>query len=76
MLAASVGIAMGAGGSAMAVVAANCVIMSDNLLRVPSAIKICRHARAVIIANCVFSVIVKLTAIVLAVLGTLLYYVL
>jgi len=33
-----------AGGSAMAVAAADVVIMSDNLLRLPSTISICKHA--------------------------------
>lgn len=60
---------MGAGGSAMAVVAADCVIMSENLLRVPATIRVCRRARNFIIFNCVFSVAVKVIAIVLAVLG-------
>ena len=61
---------MGAGGSAMAVVAADVVIMSDNLLRLPSAVGICRTARRVIMQNCVFSIGLKLAAIVLAIMGT------
>jgi Zn2+/Cd2+-exporting ATPase len=61
---------MGAGGSAMAVVAADVVILSNNLLRLPSAIAICRKARRVIITNCVFAVALKMIAITLAILGT------
>jgi Cd2+/Zn2+-exporting ATPase len=60
---------MGAGGSAMAVVAADCVIMSDNLMRLPSVVNLCRHARKAIIFNCLFSIVVKIIAIILAVLG-------
>lgn len=72
LAAARVGVAMGAGGSAMAVAAADVVIMSDNLLRVPSTISICRHASSVIWQNCAFSIAIKLVAIILAVMGELL----
>jgi hypothetical protein len=71
LAAAQVGVAMGAGGSAMAVVAADVVFLSNNLLRLPSAVALCRSARATIIANCVFAITVKLIAIVLAILGML-----
>ncbi len=62
---------MGAGGSAMAVVAADVVILSNNLLRLPSAIKLCQKARRIIITNCCFAVGLKIFAIVLAILGKL-----
>ena len=62
---------MGAGGSAMAVVAADVVILSNNLLRLSSAVSLCRSARATIIINCVFAITVKLFAIILAILGML-----
>ena len=62
---------MGAGGSAMAVVAADVVFLSNNLLRLPSVVSLCRNARATIIVNCVFAITVKLIAIVLATLGML-----
>lgn len=62
---------MGAGGSAMAVVAADVVFLSNNLLRLPSVVSLCRNARATIIVNCVFAITVKLIAIVLAILGML-----
>lgn len=66
---ARVGVAMGAGGSAMAVVAADVVVLSNNLLRLPSAISICRKARRIIITNCVFAVGLKMIAIGLAIAG-------
>ena len=62
---------MGAGGSAMAVVAADVVILSNNLLRLPSAISICRKARRIIITNCIFAVGLKMFAISLAILGNI-----
>jgi Cd2+/Zn2+-exporting ATPase len=69
LAAASVGVAMGAGGSAMAVAAAGVVILSDNLMLLPPTIRLAREARGVIIQNCVFAVAVKIAAIVLAILG-------
>jgi len=71
LAAAKVGVAMGAGGSAMAAQAADVVIMSENLLRLPSCVQLCRDARNVIIQNCVFSIVIKLAAIVMAILGML-----
>lgn len=71
LAASRVGVAMGAGGSAMAVAAADVVILSNNLLRLPSAVSICRTARTVIVQNCVFAIAIKLAAIVMAILGML-----
>lgn len=42
LAAAHVGLAMGANGSAMAVTAADVVLMTENLLMIPAAIKLCR----------------------------------
>jgi hypothetical protein len=55
----------------MAVVAADVVILSNNLLRLPSAISICRKARRIIITNCLFAVGLKMIAIGLAISGLL-----
>ena len=68
---ASVGAAMGAGGSAMAAQAADLVIMSDNLLRLTSSIQLCRFSRNLIIQNCVFAIGIKIIAVVLAIMGKL-----
>lgn len=65
----SVGCAMGANGSAMTVDAADLVIMPDNLLRVPSSIKFCRFIQQIVIENCVFSIAVKIVAVILALIG-------
>ena len=69
VIGATVGVAMGAGGTAMACAAADIVMMSDNLTRLPTTIKLCKLARAIIIQNCVFSIVVKIVAVVLAVAG-------
>lgn len=67
---AAVGLAMGAGGSAMAVTAADVVLMTENLLMIPAAVQMCQAARAAMIQNCTFALGIKVVAIVLAVLGT------
>jgi hypothetical protein len=69
LAAADVGVAMGAGGSAMAVTAADVVLMSENLLLIPGAVVLCQVARRAIIENCVFSIGIKILAIVLALMG-------
>ncbi len=60
---------MGAGGTAMAAAAADIVMMSDNLLRLPATIQLCKLARSIIIQNCILSILVKIVAVVLAVMG-------
>lgn len=66
---AAVGVAMGAGGSAMAVTAADVVLMTENLMMIPAAVQMCQAARAAMIQNCTFALGIKVVAIVLAVLG-------
>ena len=66
LAAANVGIAMGAGGSAIAVTAAHCVLMTDNIMLLPGAFAMCREVRSIIIQNCVFALVIKLVAICLA----------
>ena len=69
LAAARVGVAMGAGGSAMAVAAADVVLITDNLLLIPCALRHCRMARAAMVQNCVFAIAIKMFAIILAILG-------
>ncbi|RYH21681.1 cation-translocating P-type ATPase [archaeon] len=71
LAAATVGVAMGAGGTAMAVAAADVVLLNDNLLLLPPAIKLCRLAKAIILQNFSFAIAIKIVAIVLAVIGLL-----
>ncbi len=68
-LAASVGMAMGAAGSAMAVKAAQVVLMSNNLTKIASTIRMGQLTRALIFENVIFSIAVKIVAIVLAMTG-------
>lgn len=69
LAAADVGVAMGAGGSAMAVTAADVVLMSENLELIPGAIELCREARQTMINNCAFAIAIKIMAIALALSG-------
>jgi heavy metal translocating P-type ATPase len=71
LAAASVGVAMGSGGSAMAVSAADVVLMTDNLLLIPFSLSIARYACRTIIENGVFAIVVKIIALVLAIMGKL-----
>ncbi len=64
-----VGIAMGNIGSDMAVDNADIVIMDDNMSRVSKAIDIAKATRSKAIANIVIALVVKLTLIVLSLLG-------
>ena len=66
---AHVGVAMGEGGAAMAVEAADLIIMSDNLLRISSTLRLCRASKSIIIQNCVLAVGIKIIAVILAGLG-------
>ena len=69
LAAADVGVAMGAGGSAMAVTAADVVLMSENLQLIPGGIDLCREARRAMIHNCAFAIGIKIVAIALALSG-------
>jgi len=57
---ADVGIAMGSKGSDSAIEAADAVIMSDNLKRLPDAIKIARKTMSIAKQNIVFAIGIKL----------------
>jgi len=57
---ASVGVAMGRGGSDSAIEAADLVIMSDNLTRIPTSIKIARKTVGIAKQNILFAIGVKL----------------
>jgi hypothetical protein len=65
---------MGAGGSAMATEAADIVMMSDNIVRIPETLAICRMGRAIIIQNCALAISIKIIAVVFAVLGYLQFW--
>ncbi len=56
MAAASVGIAMGAAGTDVAIETADVVLMADDLARVPFAIRLARRSRRIVRQNVYFSV--------------------
>lgn len=71
LAAASVGIAMGAGGAAMAVNAADVVLMSDKLSKLPASISMSKKCSTIILQNIFLSVGIKVAAMILAMLGYL-----
>ena len=60
LAAADVGIAMGAGGTALAVEAADVALMSNNLAKIPELVELGRFCRRAVAQNISFSVILKL----------------
>jgi Cd2+/Zn2+-exporting ATPase len=54
LAASSVGVAMGANGSAMAISAGDMVLMSTNLKKLPATLLLCQLSRYVIIFNIIF----------------------
>ncbi|MBE6674061.1 MAG: cadmium-translocating P-type ATPase [Ruminococcaceae bacterium] len=66
---ADVGIAMGAVGSDAAVAKSDVVIMDDDIIKVPLAIKIARKTKHVVIQNIVFAIAAKVALLVLSTMG-------
>lgn len=66
---ASVGIAMGSGGTDVAMETADIILMSDNIENIPFAINLGRRASRVIKQNIVFAIVVALTLITLNFIG-------
>jgi Cd2+/Zn2+-exporting ATPase len=71
LAASTVGVAMGAEGTAMTVASADVILMNDNLMLLPPALKLCRLAKSIIIENFVFAIAVKIAATILAIMGML-----
>ena len=69
LAAATVGIAMGRGGTDVALEAADVVLMSDDLLRIPDAIELGRAARSMVRQNVFIAMGVVFALIPLTLLG-------
>lgn len=61
-----VGIAMGALGSDAAIEVADVVLMSDELNKIPQAIRIARKTRRIVLENIIFALLVKIAVLVIA----------
>ena len=66
---ADIGIAMGAMGSDAAIEAADVVLMDDDPLKIPKAVKISRKCLSIVYQNIVFAIGVKLICLILGALG-------
>ncbi|MCR5732526.1 MAG: cadmium-translocating P-type ATPase [Sphaerochaetaceae bacterium] len=66
---ADVGIAMGGVGSDAAIEAADMVIMNDDISRIGSGIKLSRRTERIVKQNIIFSILVKILIILLAIVG-------
>ena len=66
---ADIGFAMGGVGSDAAIEAADAVIMNDDLMRIPTAIKIAKKTERIVRENIAFSLIVKALVFILAACG-------
>lgn len=71
MATANCSVSMGKLGSAAAIEASDMVLISDNLSTLPKGIAIARKTRAIVIQNIVFSLVMKLTFMVLGACGVL-----
>ncbi|MDD4573976.1 MAG: heavy metal translocating P-type ATPase [Sphaerochaeta sp.] len=66
---AKVGIAMGGAGSDAAIEAADIVIMTDDILAIPMALRIARKTKRIVVQNISFALGVKLVTLVLGAFG-------
>jgi Cd2+/Zn2+-exporting ATPase len=69
LTAADVGVAMGVGGTDVALETANIALMTDDLGRLATTIRLARKAEGIIRANIAFALLTKAVFVVLAVLG-------
>jgi Cd2+/Zn2+-exporting ATPase len=69
LAAANVGIAMGAGGTALAVEAADVALMSNNLAKIPELITLAKFCNLIVKQNIIFSVLLKVCIVIVALSG-------
>jgi Cd2+/Zn2+-exporting ATPase len=58
---------MGEAGSAVAAAAADVILLSNNLLRLPHAVELSRRTRIVVFENCFLAIATKMVAMALAI---------
>jgi Zn2+/Cd2+-exporting ATPase len=68
---AHVGVAMGAGGTALACKAAKVILMSDKLTLLPATMQLCRYSKLLVFVNLAVSIGIKAIAIILSFNGIL-----
>ena len=71
MATADCAVSMGKLGSAAAVEASDMVLISDDLSALPKAVRIARKTRSIVLQNILFSIVMKVTFMVLGVAGVL-----
>ncbi len=69
LAAATVGVSLGAAGSAVALETADVALMGDDLRGLPAALRLARRARAVILQNIAFALVLKALFLLLALTG-------
>jgi Cd2+/Zn2+-exporting ATPase len=69
LAAADVGVAMGTGGTDVALETADIALMTDDLRQLATTVRLARKAEGIIHANIVFALLTKAAFVVLAVLG-------
>ena len=69
LAAANIGIAMGAGGTALAVEAADVALMSNNLAKIPELVELGRYCRRIVAENISLAVVLKLAIVIAALAG-------
>ncbi|KAL0702852.1 hypothetical protein Bca4012_058974 [Brassica carinata] len=66
---ADIGISMGISGSALATQTGHIILMSNDIRRIPQAIKLARRARSKVVQNVIISIIFKVGILILAICG-------
>ncbi len=66
---ANIGIAMGGVGTDVAIEASDMIIMEDDLLAIPKAIKISKKTKRIVIQNIVFAIGIKVLVMIMSVFG-------
>ncbi len=69
LMRADIGIAMGALGSDAAIEAADVILMDDDIIKIPTMIKLAKKVMKIVYENIIFAIAIKLVVLVLGALG-------